>query len=130
MKVKSNPACSIMLAESASKQHGMTRHRSPASPASSSLNRCVGAFIVGHPSPAPAIDASLRHSLSQPANHRERARENPTWGYTRIRGALYNLGHEIGRNTIKRILRENGIDPAPLRNNGMSRESDYHRRAT
>ena len=24
--------------------------------------------------------------------------ENPRWGYTRIRGALANLGHEIGRN--------------------------------
>ncbi len=23
------------------------------------------------------------------------ARGNPTWGYTRIRGALYNLGHEM-----------------------------------
>ncbi len=43
------------------------------------------------------------------------ARANPGWGYTRIRGALRNLGHEIGRNTIKRILNENGIDPAPLR---------------
>jgi len=51
------------------------------------------------------------------------ARENPTWGYTRIRGALYNLCHEIGRNTIKRILLENGIDPAPLRNKGMSWET-------
>ena len=30
------------------------------------------------------------------------ARENPTWGYTRLRGALKNLGHELGRNTIKR----------------------------
>ena len=43
------------------------------------------------------------------------ARDNPGWGYTRICGALRNVGHEIGRNTIKRILHENGIDPAPLR---------------
>ena len=45
------------------------------------------------------------------------ARENE-WGYTRIKGALQNLGYRIGRSTIQRILRENGIDPAPLR--GMS----------
>ena len=51
------------------------------------------------------------------------ARGNPGWGYTRIRGALYNLGHEIARNTIKRILLENGIDPAPLRKKGMSWET-------
>ena len=43
------------------------------------------------------------------------ARENPTWGYTRIRGALYNLGHELGRSTIKRILDDHGIEPAPER---------------
>jgi transposase InsO family protein len=43
------------------------------------------------------------------------ARENPTWGYTRIRGALCNLGHEIGRSTIKRILDDHGIEPAPER---------------
>jgi putative transposase len=48
------------------------------------------------------------------------ARQNSTWGYTRIRGALYNLGHDIGRNTIKRILLDNGIDPVPLRSKGMS----------
>ena len=43
------------------------------------------------------------------------AEENPGWGYTRIRGALANLGHEIARNTVKRILQEHGIDPAPER---------------
>jgi len=51
------------------------------------------------------------------------ARDNPRWGYTRIRGALRNLGHEIGRNTIKRILLENGFDPAPLRKKEMSWET-------
>jgi len=43
------------------------------------------------------------------------AQENPRWGYTRLRGALRNVGYEVGRNTIKRILKEHGIDPAPIR---------------
>ena len=33
------------------------------------------------------------------------AEENRGWGYTRIRGALANLGHEIGRGTIAEILK-------------------------
>ena len=41
--------------------------------------------------------------------------ENPPWGYTRIRGALANLGHDIARNTVKRILHDHGIEPAPER---------------
>lgn len=47
------------------------------------------------------------------------ARDNVRWGYTRIRGALYNLGIDIGRNTIKRILLEHGIEPAPERSKRM-----------
>ena len=43
------------------------------------------------------------------------ATENRDWGYTRIQGALANLGHEIGRGTIAAILRQHGIDPAPER---------------
>jgi hypothetical protein len=49
------------------------------------------------------------------------SRWNPRWGYTRIRGALYNLSHEIGRNTIKRILLDNGFDP--MRKKGLSRKT-------
>jgi len=41
------------------------------------------------------------------------ANENPTWGYTRIRGGLKGLGHEVGRNTIKAILKAHGIEPTP-----------------
>jgi putative transposase len=47
------------------------------------------------------------------------ATENPTWGYTRIRDVLGNLGHVLARNTIKRILREHGLEPAPLRGRRM-----------
>jgi putative transposase len=43
------------------------------------------------------------------------ALENRSWGYTRIRGALANLGHQVGRGTIANILREHGIEPASER---------------
>lgn len=43
------------------------------------------------------------------------ARQNPTWGYDRIQGALANLGHEISDTTVGNILREHGIEPAPER---------------
>jgi putative transposase len=48
------------------------------------------------------------------------ARENPSWGYTRLRGALENLGLHLGRSTIQRRLKEHGIEPAPLRGKTMS----------
>jgi transposase InsO family protein len=43
------------------------------------------------------------------------ARENPTWGYDRIEGALANLGHKISDTTVGNILRDHGIEPAPER---------------
>ena len=43
------------------------------------------------------------------------AEENGCWGYTRIRGALANLGHDIGRGTIADILKLAGMEPAPER---------------
>jgi putative transposase len=43
------------------------------------------------------------------------AQENPGWGYTRIRDALGNLGYELARTTIRSILKEHGIEPAPER---------------
>ena len=44
------------------------------------------------------------------------ARENPGWGYTKIRDALRGLKIEIGRTTVASILAEAGIEPAPERN--------------
>ena len=43
------------------------------------------------------------------------ASENRTWGYKRIQGALANLGHYVCKETVKRILKRDGIEPAPER---------------
>jgi len=43
------------------------------------------------------------------------ATENPTWGYSRIQGALKNLDHRVARSTIARVLQEQGIPPVPDR---------------
>jgi transposase InsO family protein len=40
------------------------------------------------------------------------ATENPSWGYTRIQGALKNLGHRVARSTIATILKTHGIPPS------------------
>jgi len=34
------------------------------------------------------------------------ARENPSWGYDKIQGALANLGHEISDQTVGNILKD------------------------
>ena len=68
---------------------------------------------AGRPS-KPAEIAALVLSL---------ARENPGWGSTRIRDGLFHLGHEISGSTVKRILQEYGIEPAPERKRTRSWEA-------
>jgi transposase len=71
---------------------------------------------------AQKYDGSPRRGRGRPMTARaiadlvvRMAGENPQWGYTRIRGALANLGHEVARNTVKRMLHDHGIAPAPER---------------
>ena len=71
---------------------------------------------------AKKYDGSACRGRGRPKTRREvavlvvrMAVDNPQWGYTRICGALSNLGHNIARTTVKRILHDHGIDPAPER---------------
>jgi putative transposase len=43
------------------------------------------------------------------------ARENPTWGYQRIKGELLRLGVQLSATAIRTALRRHGLDPAPRR---------------
>ena len=43
------------------------------------------------------------------------ARENPLWGYERIRGELLKLGHRVFSTSIRNLLRRHRVPPAPRR---------------
>jgi putative transposase len=43
------------------------------------------------------------------------AEENPRWGYQRIRGELFKLGHPVSATAIRSLLRRHGLPPAPRR---------------
>ena len=75
---------------------------------------------------AKKYDGSARRHRGRPMTRQDVAElvvrmavDNPRWGYTRIRGSLSNLGHTIARTTVKRILHDHGVDPAPERSRHM-----------
>jgi transposase InsO family protein len=47
------------------------------------------------------------------------AKENTSLGYTKLRDVMFTLGHKIGRTTVRRILAEDGIEPARERRKHM-----------
>jgi len=87
-------------------------------------------FLVG-----PATLARWDRELSGGRRHRRRSRrpgrppldpsikdlvlrlgrENPRWGYLRIRGELLKLGVDVSATTIATVLRQGGLGPAPRR---------------
>ncbi len=47
------------------------------------------------------------------------ARQNRSWGYRRIVGALSNLGHEVSHQTVANVLKRHDLPPAPERGRTM-----------
>ena len=43
------------------------------------------------------------------------ARDNSSWGYCRIQGEIRALGHRVAPSTIAKVLKDNGMRPAPER---------------
>lgn len=43
------------------------------------------------------------------------AKENPTWGYVRIRGELLKLGYAVSPTSIRNLLRRHGLSASPHR---------------
>src|SRR6266446_1871180 len=72
---------------------------------------------------APTLDASQqRKAPGRPTIAQElealvvqTARENRSWGYDRIAGALANLGYTVSDQTVGNILKRHSIPPAPER---------------
>jgi len=58
-----------------------------------------------------------RPSISEECREliRQLATENAGWGYLRLKGELRKLGFEVSASTIRRVLRQHRIPPAPRR---------------
>jgi len=68
------------------------------------------------------VPAQPRQSVGRPRIAKEledlvirMARENRSWGYDRIVGALRNLGYRLSAQTVGNILKRHGLPPAPER---------------
>ena len=57
----------------------------------------------------PKLDAELEALVVR------MARENRSWGYDRIVGALANLGYTVSDQTVGNVLKRHGMAPAPER---------------
>jgi transposase InsO family protein len=53
------------------------------------------------------------------------ANENPTWGYGKLQGELRKLGYEMGRSTVRDILKGQQVPPAPERAKRGSNWGDF-----
>src|SRR5439155_13736312 len=76
--------------------------------------------------PQTCDSAKPRKSLGRPRITQEiedvvvrMARENRSWGYDRIVGAVKNLGYAMSDQTVGNILKRHGIPPAPERKKTM-----------
>lgn len=59
--------------------------------------------------PRRAIDPQLVNLLLR------LARENPSWGYSKLQGELIKIDYRIGRSTVRDILKRQHVPPAPER---------------
>jgi putative transposase len=57
------------------------------------------------------------------------ATENPSWGYQRIQGEPLKLGYRVSASTIRRVLKDLGIPPAPERHTDTTWRQFLHLQA-
>ncbi len=85
------------------------------------LVRRKWAFKTGSPRGRPSISPELEALIVR------LARENPTWGYSKLQGEVLKLGDAIGRSTIRDGLKRKRVPPAPQRSQQGSSWGTFQR---
>ncbi len=66
---------------------------------------CTQRRSAGRPAITPELEALILRL----------AKENPTWGYGKLEGELAKLGYDVGRSTVRDVLKRKRVPPAPKR---------------
>ena len=80
--------------------------------------RLIAKKFDGSQSRSPVKRASTAKEIEDLVVHL--GRENRSWGYRRIAGALSNVGHDVSRQTVANLLKRHNLAPAPEPGRTMS----------
>lgn len=73
------------------------------------LVRRKWSFRGERPTGRPHVDPELKELIVR------LAKENPRWGYGKIEGELLKLGYNVGRSSVRNVLKHRHVPPSPQR---------------
>jgi hypothetical protein len=92
-------------------RHSARRVRTHRSANAFAFGACTGVRITV----IPCVRNTSSISRAGRRSNTSLARENPNWGYRRIAGELHGAGVAVSATSVRKVVLEQGLQPAPTR---------------